>query len=98
MKYAAPAAAALVLSVFAAPVFAAGTPCDEVKAQIAAKLDAKGVVGYTLTAVPTNDVKPEDKTVGVCEAGTMGIVYVRGGAVAAPAAAPAETSPAAKMD
>src|SRR5688500_5417765 len=36
--------------VFAAPAFAKS--CEEVKAEIAAKLDAKGVVGYTMEAVP----------------------------------------------
>lgn len=93
MKHAVSAAAVLALSVVAAPALAAGTPCDEVVAKIAEKLDAKGVVGYTLTPTPKDDVKPEDRVVGVCEAGTKRIVYVRGGS--APAAQPA-TEPAAQ--
>ena len=53
-------------------------PCDEVKAEIAAKLDAKGVVGYTLEAVPMD--QPDDRTkIGVCDAGAKKIVYSRGG-------------------
>lgn len=90
MKHLVSTAATLTLALAAAPAFAAGTPCDEVMATIAAKLDAKGVVGYTLTPVPKDEVKPEDKTVGVCEAGTKRIVYVRGEAAAAPPAAPAD--------
>ncbi|MFP5441117.1 MAG: DUF1161 domain-containing protein [Gammaproteobacteria bacterium] len=93
MKHAVSAAAVLALSVVAAPALAAGTPCDEVVAKIAEKLDAKGVVGYTLTPTPKDDVKPEYRVVGVCEAGTKRIVYVRGGS--APAAQPA-TEPAAQ--
>lgn len=70
---------ALGLAVFASPVLADVKPCEELKAEIAAKLDAKGVVGYTLTIMPIADVKAEDKVVGSCEGGSMKIVYVRGG-------------------
>jgi len=52
-------------------------PCEELKSEIAAKLDAKGVQNYTLTAVKTEEVKPEDKVIGSCDGGTMKIVYVR---------------------
>lgn len=93
MKHVVSAAAVLALSVVAAPALAAGTPCEEVVAKIAEKLDAKGVVGYSLTPTPKDDVQPEDKVVGVCEAGTKRIVYVRGGS--APAAEPAAAEPAA---
>ena len=51
--------------------------CEELKSEIAAKLDAKGVKNYSLTAVKSEEVKPEDKVVGSCETGTMKIVYVR---------------------
>lgn len=51
--------------------------CEELKSEIAAKLDAKGVRNYTLTPVKTEEVKPEDKVVGSCDGGTMKIVYVR---------------------
>lgn len=79
MKTFAPALVALTLVVAAAPAQADIKPCEELKAEIAAKLDAKGVVGYTLTITPTADVKPEDKVVGSCEGGTQKIVYLRGG-------------------
>lgn len=93
MKYAVPALAALALAVVSSPVLAAGTPCEEVVAKIAEKLDAKGVIGYSLTPTPKDEVKPEDKVVGVCEAGSKRIVYVRSGATSA--AAPAEQPAAA---
>jgi len=51
--------------------------CEELKSEIAAKLDAKGVKNYTLTPVKAEEVKPEDKVVGSCDSGTMKIVYVR---------------------
>ncbi|MBI4999130.1 MAG: DUF1161 domain-containing protein, partial [Rhodocyclales bacterium] len=51
--------------------------CEELKAEIAAKLDAKGVVNYTLEIVPTEAVKDE-KVVGSCEGGTKKITYKRG--------------------
>ena len=60
--------------VFAAPAFAKS--CDEVKAEIAAKLDAKGVVGYTMEAVPM-DQPDERKQVGTCEGGAKKILYSR---------------------
>ena len=69
---------ALVLGM--APLLAsAGTPCDEVKTSIAAKLDAKGVKDYTLEVVAAADVAGQ-KVVGSCEGGEKKIVYKRGGA------------------
>ena len=50
---------------------------QKLKAEIAAKIDAKGVQNYTLTPVKTEEVKKEDKVVGSCDGGTMKIVYVR---------------------
>lgn len=51
-------------------------PCDELKAEIAAKIDANGVKNYTLEIVPTDQVG-ERKVVGSCEGGAKKIVYVR---------------------
>ncbi|MGO9088742.1 MAG: DUF1161 domain-containing protein [Candidatus Sulfotelmatobacter sp.] len=61
--------------------------CDDLKAEIAKKLDAKGVVGYTLDAVDKGK-EGEGKVVGSCDGGTKNIVYTRGGA--ASEAKPAE--------
>ncbi|MBF8661247.1 MULTISPECIES: DUF1161 domain-containing protein [Pseudomonas] len=66
---------ALGLMTLAGGALAAGKPCEELKAEIAAKLDAKGVQNYTLTVVDKGD--PAGKVVGSCEAGTKEIVYRR---------------------
>jgi hypothetical protein len=71
------------------------TPCDEVKAQVAAKLDAKHVANYALDAVPSDQQDVQGKVVGVCEAGKKKIIYTRKSAeAAAPASAPAAASAA----
>ncbi|MDF9617802.1 DUF1161 domain-containing protein [Pseudomonas entomophila] len=67
---------AVGLMVLAGGAMAAGKPCEELKAEIAAKLDAKGVKGYTLEIVKKGD--PAGKVVGTCEAGAKEIVYRRG--------------------
>jgi len=70
---------AIGLLLLAVPVLAEDVrkPCEELKSEIAAKLDAKGVVNYALTAVKNEEVKEGDKVVGSCDGGTMKIVYVR---------------------
>ena len=52
-------------------------PCEELKAEIEAKLKSKGVTGYTLDIVPAADAK-DGKVIGSCEGGTKRIVYKRG--------------------
>lgn len=61
--------------------------CDDLKAEIAKKLDAKGVVGYSLDIVDKGK-ETEGKVVGSCDGGTKSIVYSRS---AAPAEKPADT-------
>jgi Protein of unknown function (DUF1161) len=69
-----------VVSVFllsaAASAMAAPKSCDELKAEIAAKLDEKGVKGYELTAVD-NDKVGDAKVVGSCDGGTKKLTYLR---------------------
>jgi len=48
--------------------------CDDLKAEIAKKLDAKGVKGYTLDIVE-KDKDSDGKVVGTCEGGAKKIVY-----------------------
>ncbi|HXJ90982.1 MAG TPA: DUF1161 domain-containing protein [Candidatus Binatia bacterium] len=62
--------------------------CDDLKAEISKKLDAKGVVGYTLDAVEKGK-EGDGKVIGGCDGGTKSIVYTRGTATAE--AKPAET-------
>ncbi|AUF98608.1 DUF1161 domain-containing protein [Pseudomonas shirazensis] len=66
---------AMGLLMLAGGAMAAGKPCEELKAEIAAKLDAKGVSGYTLEIIDKGD--PAGKVVGSCEGGTKEIVYTR---------------------
>lgn len=54
----------------------AAKPCEELKAEIAAKIEAKGVRAYTLEIVPGDQVG-ERKVVGSCDGGTKKIVYSR---------------------
>jgi hypothetical protein len=63
----------LALSFVVAPAFAAKN-CEELKSEIAAKIDAKGVTGYTLEIIATEEVK-DQKVIGSCEAGTKKIIY-----------------------
>jgi len=66
----------------------AAKDCEELKSEIAQKLDAKGVKSYTLDIVGKDEeVKGDSKVVGTCGGGTKKIVYTRG-------AAPAATAPA----
>ncbi|MCA3237955.1 MAG: DUF1161 domain-containing protein [Curvibacter sp.] len=51
-------------------------PCEELKTEIAAKLDANGVKNYTLEIVANEQVR-DRKVVGSCEGGSKKIVYVR---------------------
>lgn len=64
-------------SLIAAPAFARKS-CDELKAEIEAKLKDKGVSGYTLEVVG-NDAPGDGKVVGGCDGGTKKIVYKRAG-------------------
>lgn len=57
--------------------FAQRKACEELKMEIAAKLDAKGVKNYMLTIVAAGDAKDSDKVVGSCDGGTKRIVYTR---------------------
>jgi hypothetical protein len=67
----------------------AAKACEELKDEIAKKLDAKGVKGYTLEIV-AKDKDAEGKVVGTCDGGTKKIVYNK---APAQAAAPAKETP-----
>lgn len=63
-----------VLVFCSASAFAEIQPCEALMAEIGAKLDAKGVKGYTLEIVAADQVK-DQKIVGSCEGGTKKISY-----------------------
>ena len=70
------AALALAASMAAAPASAKNS-CDEVTAQIEAKIKANGVKDFTLTTVP-KDEKSDLRVVGSCDGGAKKILYKRG--------------------
>ncbi len=61
---------ALSTSALAAP-----KPCEELKAEIEAKIQAQGVASYTLEVVPNADVHDQNMVVGSCENGIRKIIY-----------------------
>ena len=69
--------AVIASAVCAAPALADPKDCEELKSEIAAKIDAKGVKTYTLEIV---DAATESgaTVVGTCQAGSKKIVYTRG--------------------
>ena len=54
----------------------AAKPCDELIAEITAKLEAKHVENYKLEAVLA-DATAEGTVVGTCEGGTKKVMYTR---------------------
>ncbi len=68
---------AVTLLSIAGSTLAAGKPCEELKAEIAAKLDAKGIANYALEIVDKGTAA-DGKVVGTCEKGTKVIVYKQG--------------------
>jgi len=68
--------AVALLLLMASPALAKKS-CEELKSEIDAKLQGKGVKGYILEIVPNEKVK-EGKVIGSCDGGTKKIVYKRG--------------------
>lgn len=68
-------AIAAVLVVPASSYAQGAKPCEDLKTEIAAKLDAKGVKSYSLDIVAKDAEVTDGKVVGTCEGGTKKIVY-----------------------
>ncbi|MGE7993146.1 DUF1161 domain-containing protein [Pseudomonas sp. NPDC089554] len=68
-------ATAVVACLLASSSWAAVKPCEELKAEIEAKIQAAGVPSYTLEIVPNAEVKDHNMVVGSCDAGTKKIIY-----------------------
>jgi hypothetical protein len=64
-------------------------PCEELKSEIVAKLEAKGVKNYQLDIVAAADATGQN-VIGSCDAGAKKITYKKGG--------PASEKPAASPD
>lgn len=67
---------AVGLFTLAGSAFAAVKPCEELKAEIDARLKAKGVASYTLEIVDKGSAAGK-QVVGICEGGSKEIVYQR---------------------
>lgn len=65
----------------AAPALAQRKDCNELKAEIDAKIKQNGVKEFSLEVVPNDQVKEGmgAAVVGSCDGGTKKIVYKRGG-------------------
>lgn len=66
---------AMACSVLATTALAAPKPCEDLKAEIEAKIQAQGVTSYTLEIVDNLDAKDLNMVVGSCDNGTRKIVY-----------------------
>ncbi|HUN94175.1 MAG TPA: DUF1161 domain-containing protein [Burkholderiaceae bacterium] len=78
MKITAAASIPIVLLALASAPAHAVKPCEELKSEIAAQLDAKHVVNYMLDIVPADKpVEGDGKVVGTCDGGKNKIVYTR---------------------
>ncbi|HSI52135.1 MAG TPA: DUF1161 domain-containing protein [Ideonella sp.] len=67
-------AAVLLLAVLVSAQASAAKPCEELKSEIAAKLEAKGVKNVVLEVVDSDKVG-DAKVVGSCDAGAKKITY-----------------------
>ena len=70
--------AMVFLVLIASPAVAQVKPCEELKAEIEAKIKNNGVKEFTLTIVD-KDAAEDGKVVGTCDGGSKKIVYKRGG-------------------
>ena len=69
-------ATAMIAAALAAAPAHARKDCEELKTEIAGRIDAKGVKAYTLEIVAA-DAHSAAKVVGSCNGGTQRIVYQR---------------------
>ena len=65
---------AAMLLLFSINTIAQKKSCEDLKTEIAAKLDAKGVKNYDLKIMGADEVKGET-VVGTCDGGTKRITY-----------------------
>ncbi|MBJ9974520.1 DUF1161 domain-containing protein [Pseudomonas sp. S75] len=62
-------------SVLATSVVAEPLPCEKLKAEIEAKIQAAAVPSYTLEIVANQDVTDQNMVVGSCDNGSRKIIY-----------------------
>jgi len=67
----------LFAALAAMPALAQRKDCEELKAEIDAKISANGVTTFTTTIVD-RDAPEDGQVVGTCDGGTKKIIYKRG--------------------
>jgi hypothetical protein len=65
----------IICCALATSALAAPKPCEELKAEIEAKIQAQGVASYTLEIVKNDEVHDQNMVVGSCDSGTKKIIY-----------------------
>jgi hypothetical protein len=68
-------ALAVICCALATSALAAPKPCEELKAEIEAKIQARGVTSYTLEIVTNDEVHDQNMVVGSCDGGSKKIIY-----------------------
>ncbi|MEB0039154.1 MULTISPECIES: DUF1161 domain-containing protein [unclassified Pseudomonas] len=68
---------AIICTSSAATAMAAPKPCDELKDEIEAQIQAKNITSYTLEIVSNEEVHDQNMVVGTCENGSRKIIYQR---------------------
>ncbi|MCU1718630.1 DUF1161 domain-containing protein [Pseudomonas sp. 5P_3.1_Bac2] len=66
-----------LLTLVSSAALAAPKPCEELRAEIEAKIQANGVASYTLEVVSNDEAKDPNMVVGSCDGGTKKIIYQR---------------------
>jgi hypothetical protein len=66
---------AVICCALATSALAATKSCEELKAEIEAKIQANNVSSYTLEIVTNDEVHDQNMVVGSCEGGTKKIIY-----------------------
>lgn len=68
-------ALAIVVMSLTTGALAAPKDCEELKAEIEAKIQANNVSSYTLEIVTNDEVHDQNMVVGSCDNGTRKIIY-----------------------
>jgi hypothetical protein len=68
-------ALAVVAMSLATSALAAPKDCEELKAEIEAKIQANNVSSYTLEIVTNDEAHDQNMVVGTCDNGTRKIIY-----------------------
>ena len=66
---------AIICCTLATSALAAPKPCEELKAEIEAKIQARGVTSYTLEIVTNDEVHDQNMVVGSCDGSSKKIIY-----------------------